>query len=114
MSLTKEQIKELAKKHPQLRRELQEMLKGTDDEGVLSVFTIDQTNMRNVRFGNDWVMRPLGDIDAPDLYQNNILLNTEKFDFKIKKIDGQDYLEITEKKETPTPQKLKESKSKKK
>lgn len=104
IELTEQQIKDLIKDNPSLRHQFQNLLMGGPHEGVLDEFTMDQTNMRVVRIGNNVVMRPIGEIDNPDLYQNHIWLNTEKFDFNIKTVEGQGYLEITDKVQVETPE----------
>ena len=97
VELTEQQIKDLIKDNPNLRNKFKELLIGGPHEGILDEFTIDQTTMKVIRIGSDVIMRPMGEIDNPDLYQNHIWLNTEKFDFNIKTVEGQNYLEITDK-----------------
>jgi hypothetical protein len=107
IEFTEQQIKDLIKDNPSLRNRLQNLLIGGPHEGALDEFTMDQTNMRVVRIGSEVVMRPIGEIDNPDLYQNHIWLNTEKFDFNIKTVEGQGYLEITDKVQVEPPEELK-------
>jgi len=97
VELTEQQIKDLIKDNPNLRNKFKELLIGGPHEGILDEFTIDQTTMKVIRIGSDVIMRPMGETDNPDLYQNHIWLNTEKFNFNIKTVEGQGYLEITDK-----------------
>lgn len=97
IELTEQQIKDLIKENPNLRDQFKELLIGGPHEGILDEFSMDQTTMRVIRIGSEIVMHPITETDNPDLYQNHIWLNTEKFNFNIKTVDGQNYLEITDK-----------------
>ena len=104
IEFTEQQVKDLIKNNPSLRNQFKNLLMGGPHEGSLDEFTMDQTNMRSVRIGSDVVMSPIGEIDDPDLCQNHIWLNTEKFDFNIKTVEGQGYLEITDKVQVEPPE----------